>query len=228
VTRWALAAVLLAMPALAHLMPVQQGTLNMLDDQVFEVVSLPASAFPGVDDDLDGRLSDAEVARHEAALREVLSQRYRLFDGEDAGVLELVLVRAEHDERAAESTVGAPCLVALLKTRFPAAPTHLRLETDLFGTDPASGQLTIKATRQGEVEVAVLTPLRTTHRFFRPPLLALGDAMLAGVERLLPLWVLLTLVVAAAGAGVTLASRGSSRSPALQPRGPMENPPSIH
>jgi hydrogenase/urease accessory protein HupE len=184
-------------------MPVQQGTLNVVDDAVFEVVSLPASAFSGVDDDGDGRLSDAEVARHEASLRDVLSRRYRLFDGDAPGQLELVLVRAEQDERSADSTVGAPCLVALLKTRFPVAPRALRLETDLFGAERATQQLTVKVTRGGEVELAVLTPRLPTHRFFRGALLALGDAVLTGVEHILlgldHLCFLLTLVVAATG-----------------------------
>ncbi len=204
-SRWAWVATVLALaaPVHAHLMPVQQGTLNVLEDSVFEVVALPASAFSGVDDDADGRLSDAEVAKHEAALREVLTRRYRLFDGEVEGQLELVLVRAEHDERSEESTAGAPSLVALLKTRFPAAPRELRLDTDLFGPEAAARQLTIKATRGTEVEAGVLTPLRTGHRFFRGALPAFGDAVMTGVEHILMgpdhLCFLLTLIVAAAG-----------------------------
>lgn len=202
--RWASTVLaLLAAAAHAHLMPVQQGTLNVLDDAVFEVVALPCSAFTGVDDDADGRLSDLEVAKHEAALVEVLSRRYRLFDGSVAGRVELVLVRAEHDERDEASTAGATSVLVLLKTRFEAPPRALRLETDLFGTEQAARQLTIKATKGAEVDIAVVTPSYAGHQFFRGPLRALGDAVVIGVEHILGgldhLCFLLTLLVAAAG-----------------------------
>ena len=41
----------------AHLMVAQQGTLNVVDDGAFVVMSLPISAFSSVDDDGDGKLS---------------------------------------------------------------------------------------------------------------------------------------------------------------------------
>lgn len=195
----AAAVLLLSAAAGAHMMPAQQGTLNVVGDSVFEVVALPVSAFPGVDEDGDGRLSDQEVAAHEAALQAQVGQRYRLFDGELPGQLEFVLVRAEHDERSEASTAGAPTLLVLLKTRFPAAPRELRLQTDLFGTSPAEKQLTIKATRGSEVETAVLTPPRSEHRFFRAPLQVLGDSVASGVQHILlglgSLCALLTVVV---------------------------------
>jgi hypothetical protein len=40
----------------AHLMVAQHGTLNIVDDGVFMVLSLPISAFDGIDDDKDGNL----------------------------------------------------------------------------------------------------------------------------------------------------------------------------
>ncbi|MCA2978951.1 MAG: HupE/UreJ family protein [Myxococcaceae bacterium] len=199
----ATALALTAAVASAHLMPAQQGTLNVVGDSVFEVVSLPVSAFPGVDDDGDGQLSEAELAAHEAALVAAVSRGYRLFDGDEAGALELALVRAEHDERSEDGAAGAPTLVAMLKTRFRAPPRQLRLETSLFGEGPAA-QLTIKATRGPDVEVAVLTPRRASHAFFRPPAVVFADAAATGVEHLLlgvdHLLFLLTLVVAVRGA----------------------------
>ena len=59
-------------------MPAQQGTLNLVGESVFEVVALPVSAFVGVDDDGDGRLSDAEVSAHEEQLTKEISRGYRL------------------------------------------------------------------------------------------------------------------------------------------------------
>lgn len=193
-------ALLISTAASAHLMPAQQGTLNVVHDAVFEVVAFPVSAFEGVDDDGDGRLSDAEVATHEQQLTQAVSRHYRLFDGDVAGALELVLVRAEHDERSDDSTAGSTTLIAMLKTRFASPPRHLRLETTLLG---AGHQLTIKATRGAETEAAVLTPMKTTHAFFRAPLDVFRDSISTGVSHIVfgfdHLLFLLTIVVAVRG-----------------------------
>jgi hydrogenase/urease accessory protein HupE len=193
-------ALLLAGAAQAHLMPVQQGTLNVVGAEVFAVVALPASAFPGADDDGDGRLSEAEVAAHRVALLAAVSEGLRLGDGEAPGRQELLLVEAAHDEAGAAPPAG---LVALLEVRFPAPPRTLRLDTSLFGSALGARQLTVKASRDGEVEVAVLTPLRSGHEFFRGPGAVLLEATATGMEHILlgydHLCFLLTILVAGAG-----------------------------
>jgi hypothetical protein len=52
----------------AHLMVAQHGTLNVVDDGVFMVLSLPVSAFDGVDDDNDGKVSMLEFNNHRGAI----------------------------------------------------------------------------------------------------------------------------------------------------------------
>lgn len=42
----------------AYLMVAQRGTLNLVGDGGFMVLSLPISAFTGIDDNADGQLSD--------------------------------------------------------------------------------------------------------------------------------------------------------------------------
>lgn len=186
-TRWMLLFTVLislhASVAWAHLMPAQQGTLNILGDSVFEVVAVPVSALraPQFDEDGDGRLSDAEVTGHQEDLQRVISSRFRLA----GGVLEFVQVRAEHDERSELSSLGAMHVIALLKTRFVATPSSPTLETDLFGTKSGEDQLTIRARRGSEIEVAVLRPLMPTHRFFRGYLQLLADFIGVGIEHIL-------------------------------------------
>ncbi len=174
--------------ASAHMMPPQQGTLNVLGDSVFQVVSVPVSSLHGVDDNGDGRLSEAEVAAHEVELQTQIGARFRVLDAEPSarfqlgsgakreGRQELVIVRAEHDDGAepgepgsASEGPGARQLLVLLKTRFPGPPHALRLETDLFGTAPGEGKLQIRATRGNDAEVAVLEPNAREHAFFLPP-----------------------------------------------------------
>lgn len=204
-TRWMLLCTVLislhATAAWAHLMPAQQGTLNILGDSVFEVVAVPVSALraPQLDEDGDGRLSDAEVVAHQEDLQRVISSRFRLV----GGVLEFVQVRAEHDERSELSSAGAMHVIALLKTRFATLPSSPTLETDLFGTGSGEDQLTIRARRGSETEVAVLRPLMPTHRFFRGYLQLLADFIGVGIEHILTgadhLLFLVTVLIGMAG-----------------------------
>ena len=48
----------------AHLMVAENGTLNFVDDNVYIVLSLPISAFKGVDDNKDGHVSLHEFNAH--------------------------------------------------------------------------------------------------------------------------------------------------------------------
>ena len=47
------------LPAQAHLMEAQQGTLNIIDDRAFMVLSLPISAFEDIDDNEQKLKNDA-------------------------------------------------------------------------------------------------------------------------------------------------------------------------
>ena len=204
--RWAnaswLAGVLLSTTAQAHLMPAQQGSLNLLDQAVFAVVAIPVSALPAaIDRDRDGRLSAAELQAPEVNAQ--LLQRMRLFDGEQAGRVDFIQVMAEQDERNPASAAGGSHFILMAKFSFSAPPLALRIETDLFGAAASEQQLTLKASRGSEIEVAVLSTMRGNHFFFRQPWQVLGDQLLVGVEHILlgtdHLLFLLTIVVAAAG-----------------------------
>ena len=196
----------LCFPALlwAHLMPAQQGTLNVMDSSVFVAVALPASALSKVDTNHDGRLSPAELSAHMSEVQAQLTRRFRLFDGEQAGHVDFVQPMAEADERTGSSPdTGAPYFLALMKFSFSAAPQSLRMQTDLFGDRPEEQQLTFKATRGEEAEAVVLTPRHMEHSFFRGPWRVLQDYLLLGVEHILlgadHLLFLLTIIVAGVG-----------------------------
>jgi hypothetical protein len=66
--------------AQAHLMVAQHGTLNIVDDGAFMVLSLPISAFEGVDDDSDGKVSMVEFNNHRGAIVESVGQNLTLSD----------------------------------------------------------------------------------------------------------------------------------------------------
>lgn len=200
-----LTALLWAGAAQAHLMPAQQGTLKVQDKAVFVAVALPVSALAGVDDDGDGRLSEAELLRHSRAIDAQIAGRWQLSDGGLPGRQELLQVLPQPDDDAPEA--GSRHVLVLMKTAFAAAPQALRVRTDLFGSTADERQLTLKALRTlagtPQTEAVVLTPMRTGHAFFRAPWQVLGDYVALGTEHILlgtdHLLFLLTLIVAGAG-----------------------------
>ena len=55
-------------PAQAHLMPAQQGSLKLIEQSAYMMLSLPASGFTGLDSDGDGRVSMVEFNQHREAM----------------------------------------------------------------------------------------------------------------------------------------------------------------
>ena len=73
---------------------------------------------------------------------------------------------AEHDERVepgelstAPAGPGAKHVLALNKTRFPASPRALRLETDLFGTAAGEGHLEALGVERVRVGIGLVITL---------------------------------------------------------------------
>jgi hydrogenase/urease accessory protein HupE len=196
---------LAAPPADAHLMPPKQGTVNIVGDAAFAVLSVPLSALHGADDHGDRVLDLGELRRHLPELRAEVDRRFVISDGTTSGetvTVDLVL-SPEHES----PTDRAQHLVALKHVRFPAPPEHLRVSCDLFGRGPQETELTITATRHPasglETEVAGLTPRLTEHRFFRSRCEMFREAVRFGVEHVLrgPDQLLLLLMILVAGSG---------------------------
>ncbi|MEZ4404848.1 MAG: hypothetical protein R3B06_32980, partial [Kofleriaceae bacterium] len=194
----------LATPAAAHLMPHQQGTLHVVGAGVFVVLALPAAGLPAiVDDDGDGRLATAELVAHHAVIHDEIARRVRITDGGRAGHVDYFQLSADEDERAPGSTAGSTHVLVLMKVAFATAPAALTVAVDLWGHADADRQLTVKAARGDQIEVAVLTPRHATHRFFGTPRQLARAYVSVGAEHILGgpdhLLFLLTMVVAAAG-----------------------------
>ena len=196
----------------AHLMPAQQGALHVQGPSVLAMVALPVSALTQVDDDGDGRLSDREVQQHLDRIKQQVQAQFRLFNGDTPGRLDQLQILAEEDERVSSPpnrpaplspSAGAAYFLMLMKVSFDSPPEDLRLVADFFGSAPIERQLTLKASRGPDTEAVVLTPLQTTHRFFRSAWHVLVDYTLLGVEHILLGWdhltFLITVLVAASG-----------------------------
>ena len=106
----ALVGVALATRASAHLMVAQHGTVNVVGDGAFLVLSVPAAAFPFADEDGDGRLSPLELQRHQAEVGAAVQSGVRLLEGDTSCPLEGLLFSLTPDELAPED-VGAQVVV---------------------------------------------------------------------------------------------------------------------
>lgn len=152
--------------AQAHMMVSQQGTLNLLGDGAFMVMSLPVSAFVGVDDDGDGKLSAAELRTHQANIIATIHRGLSLRDAEGVRPLQGLMVNlASPDE-----TPDAPSeqLVALGRFALTEPGQRLQLRFDLFGTEQSEQSFQIKVLRGGESQWLVLNPSQPERTLFAP------------------------------------------------------------
>lgn len=217
----------LALPsAYAHLMPEQKGTINVQGDSVYMVISIPFSALTGFDDDRDGLLSTEELQRHHAALRDQVDRRLLITHQGQTG--QTAVVNLVHSPLH-ETSVHADQLIVLKQVRFATLPTQPSIHTDLFGKVAKERELTLRATRGGQMldapgrmpnlqaprssgqqtlpgeesEVVVLSALRPAHTFFEPRPMVAWRYFLTGAEHVLlgpdHLLFLLTVVVAVSG-----------------------------
>lgn len=212
----------------AHMMPAQQGTLNVVDNAVFGVLALPVSALDadgsgaslGADANGDGRLSAAELQAQAPALRARVAQGFALHNGSERGELVLINLLAEPDERlarqgagtgtAAQAGAATPTpdagsrhVLVLLKAQFSQPPTDLTVGIGLFGSREDERQLTLKVTRGPLTEAVVLRPGHAEARLLRPVGSVLASYVVTGVEHIVfgldHVLFLVTLVVAGVG-----------------------------
>ena len=165
----ALALLLANHPAAAHMMVAQHGTLNLVGDGAFLVVSLPVSAFDGIDDNADGRLSASEFKLHRMSIIERVTQGLVLSDGDEACPLQGIMLSLAEDH----DDPGKPSLQLIVMGRFALqnAPNNLRLTVDLFGTGHAEKQLKFSARQRSreQHDSFELSPDKPEHQLFPGP-----------------------------------------------------------
>jgi hypothetical protein len=161
----AFAALVWCTPAYAHLMPQQQGTLNVRDSAVFCVFSIPVSALSGWDLDGDGRMSLTEFTAARAVVTKQIDAGISLHAGRSDGVRAFLQASLDLEESTSPAG-GATHLIVLLRQSFATVPKDVRLTMTLFGGAPDEQAFLIKATRGGSPEVGVLDASRPARIFF--------------------------------------------------------------
>jgi hypothetical protein len=187
--------------AQAHLMVAQRGTLNVVGDGVFMVLSLPVSALPGVDDDGDGLLSVEELRVHRRTIALALQRGLVLRDEQGPRTLDGLIVSLS----PADESSGQPAAQLVVMGRFGQVHPEqgMRFVLSLFGRTAAEQTFQVTATRANKTEahLMVLSPDRPDQALFPSAwtvardFVQLGAAhILTGADHLLFL-----LVVLAAG-----------------------------
>jgi len=143
-----LAALLQAPAAFAHLMPPQRGTLNIVGGSAYLVLSLPVSAFAGVDDDGDGLLSVQEFATHRSDMLSAVRRHVQLRDARGALPVDGLMASpaTPHD------APSAPFSQVIVLGRFDVSGStggHC-LQVRLFGTGERERSLVIGVTANGD------------------------------------------------------------------------------
>jgi hypothetical protein len=139
----------------AHLVVSQRGTLNIVGDGAYMVLSLPVSSLSGFDDDQDGLLSINELGAHGARIVSQIKQGVALDSDQGRSALEGIMLNTAPPD----STPSAPSTHLVVFGRFaiPAQATDLKLALRLFGirTDEQTEQIAV--TRGTESQLITLT-----------------------------------------------------------------------
>lgn len=190
----------------AHLMAGQRGTLNLVETTGYLVLSVPVSAFDGLDDDGDGRLSTTEYDRHRDALATTVNARVALLeDGERRSLEGLIMALSLPEDEALET---ASQLVVLGHFALDGEDGAMALDVDLFGADADERLLSIAVTRKAsdQKHTLTLTPERTAQPLFPSAASVFASFAKLGALHILegPDHLLFLLVVLAGGWGWSL------------------------
>jgi hypothetical protein len=149
----------------AHLMVAQHGTLNIVDDAVFMVLSLPISAFNGVDEDSNGKISILEFNNHRDTIVESLRQNVTLSDRLGNCSLQGVMLSPVASHGVVEAQITQLTVMGRFTLNDPTS--SLRFHIGLYGRQAAEQLLEITATRTRDHQQSAfeLTPANNTGIF---------------------------------------------------------------
>ena len=148
----------MAPSAHAHLMVAQHGTLNIVDDGAFMVLSLPMSAFGDIDEDNDGLVSMVEFNHHRATIVESVRKNVRLSDREKNLSLQGIMLSPVISYDSPTEPISQLTVMGRFTLNDP--DSALRFQVDLFGKQSIEQLLEITATRKvgGQKHEFELTP----------------------------------------------------------------------
>jgi len=173
-------------PSPAHLMVAQQGTINLVGDGAFMVLSVPVSALDDWDDNRDTLLSASELNAHRQAIADQIHRRLQLHDDAGPRPLQGMMMSLSPGDEAPDSPASQ--LVIMGRFQLDSPDRHdraLRLQTDLFGATESERSLGITVSRGPETGLIILTPQRSQKALFASGWQVIGNYFVAGLEHIL-------------------------------------------
>lgn len=149
---------LISFCASAHLMVAQKGTINIVDDEAFVVVSLPISAFVGIDTNLDGQISMIEFNLNRKAVKQEIEQKFILLDNYKSTTLIDVLLSPVQNHHSTDDHFTQ--LTVMGKFNLKNLTDSFKLKADLFGNtvDEQVLKITLIRAKDNLKQVIQLTP----------------------------------------------------------------------
>ncbi len=191
-------------PALCHLMPENTGTVHVVGNSAFVVVSIPVSAFHGITTEADGALTAADLRLSNQTMRGQFDAHFQIRDASLGGqpVLTWILM----PQGGQDPQLGAArtsYVVVMHRVNFSGEPRHLYLHTDFFVANRRDKMLTLKVSRDKEVQMLALTPGAVHFKLLPGKLDLLATFIATGIDHILTgpdhLLFLLTILIGAAG-----------------------------
>lgn len=188
-----------AYEAQAHIMVANKGTVSIKEQNVYVAISVPVSTLSGFDDNHDSLIDATELGRHAGNLRTQIDGRLRINADGTKPIEGLTLLISPLTGEDTPSPIDY--LVVMSVQRFEKTPVIVSVWTDLFGTAKKDQRIALTATREQSEELAVLTPERPQHQFFRGSFAVFMDFLAIGITHILlgydHLLFILTIIVAA-------------------------------
>lgn len=182
---WFLLSVAWLAPAQAHLMPARHGTLNLVGDGAYLVLSVPAAAFGDGDTNQDGSLSLAELRTGWNVLTARIQQTVQLLDAGGARPFEGLILTPTAESDAP----GAPMTQLLVMGRFAlagaATDASLRFRLLAFDPDPTLARAQLRVTRGTETSLLWLDRTASMRALFPSRAQVLSESFDQGFSHIL-------------------------------------------
>ena len=172
-----------ALPAHAHLMPAQHGTLNIVATGGYLVLSLPVAALEGVDANGNGSLEPSELQAAGTAIEQQVLAGVQLLDDHGPRPLEGLLYSLSPDS----DEPGAPIhqLVVMGRFALDGAEGPLRLRLLRYGQAPAEQRSEITVTKGKQRSLLMLDAAHPERSLFATPWQVFADATGLGIRHIL-------------------------------------------
>jgi HupE / UreJ protein len=169
--------------AQAHLIVSQRGTLNIVGDSAFLVLSLPVSAFKGIDNDADGSLSVAELRTNASKIEAQVKSNVFLQSSQGRKTVDGLILNTVPPE----NDHSAPAKQIAVLGRFALEPeaSQLKLTMQLFGEGSSERAEHITVTKGSRSQLMTLSAEQPTGEVMPPTWLILVQHILLGAEHIL-------------------------------------------